>query len=122
MHFIYRKVNFDLLKYLKYHNNYVCTLEFYFMYSIKLLKVSDLYKTVHEDVNGLLSENQLDYICKVLSNTGKVCIHLVIPIIYVALCTRKIFLILMVCCVCHVTWLLSKVRTQTKKCVRDNFQ
>lgn len=40
--------------------------------SVKLLKIKDLYKIVHEDVNGLLSENQLDFVCKVLSNTGKV--------------------------------------------------
>ena len=40
--------------------------------SIKLLKISDLCKAVRKDVNGLLSENQLDFVCKVLSNTGKV--------------------------------------------------
>ena len=46
---------------------------FLLLSSIKLLKITDLYNTVHEEVNGLLSEHQLDYVCKVLANTGKVC-------------------------------------------------
>ena len=78
------KVNtlYDPVQLLVYHNVFFCILVKGFITtalvccfgcSIKLLKVKDLCKAVHKDVNRLLSKNQLDFVCKVLSNSGTVC-------------------------------------------------
>jgi len=50
----------------------LCDFGVCFSSNAKLLSMTELYSIVHEEVNGLLSENQLNYICKILSNTGKV--------------------------------------------------
>ena len=41
----------------------------------KVLPWDELRRVVKEEVNRLLSEKQLSYVCKCLANAGVVCIH-----------------------------------------------